>query len=408
MSKRDSLRIWIRIVAACALVGGAAGPAVAQDVRVQVKIGPRLAEDIREVVQDALRIVHETIGADFGRDLGRDLGRDIGREIGRTVRGATRSLSPAGLGPFERAMPAGAVQNRDFRVVQESRETKTLKLGASGALELKNISGAITVTAGSGTEAVVEIVRVSHGRTDADAKLGLERVTVDVTQVGDRATVRTRYPDERRPPYSVDVQYHVKAPAGTRLTVSSIGGDITVTDIRGDTSTSTTGGNTTITNSRVSSAKSVGGDVRLTGTESDGGLDVETFGGQIVLKQIKARRVQAGNIGGSIVAQDIACDAADLGSTGGSVEFAGPLAKGGRYELHSMGGSVHFAPSGGVGYELQASTFSGEIRTEGVALQVQGTVTGRGPNRSLRGTVGDGSALVILRTFSGSVVVGKK
>jgi hypothetical protein len=35
-------------------------------------------------------------------------------------------------------------------------------------------------------------------------------------------------------------------------------------------------------------------------------------------------------------------------------------------------------------------------------------VTGRGPSRSLRGTVGDGSALVILRTLSGDVTVGRK
>ena len=132
------------------------------------------------------------------------------------------------------------------------------------------------------------IVRVSRGRTDEDAKLGLDRVTVDINQIGDRATVQTRYSDERRPPYSVEVQYHVKAPAGTRLTISSIGGDVTVSDIRGETSTSTTGGNTTITNGRVSSAKSVGGNVTLTGTETDGTLDVETYGGQLLLKQVKA------------------------------------------------------------------------------------------------------------------------
>jgi hypothetical protein len=385
---RRSIRLgWL----AGLLVINAAGSASAQDVRVHVVVGKDVAQDVRDVIRDAIRIVHQTIGPNLGRD------------IAEAIREATGAP-----GPFEHPIVPGAAQNRDFRITQEARETKTLKLGATGSLELRNISGAITVTAGSGTDAVIEIVRVSRGRTDADAKAGLERVTVDVTQVGDRATVRTRYPDDRRPPYSVEVAYHVKAPAGTRLTIASIGGDITVSDIHGDTSASTTGGNTTISNGRVSSAKSVGGNVRLTGTETDGTLDVETMGGQIVLKQIKARRVQAGNIGGSIIVQDATCEVADLGSTGGDVEFAGPLARNGRYELHSTGGAVRFFPIGSVGYEVQASTFAGEIRTEGVTLQMQGQVTGRGPNRSIRGTVGDGSALVILRTLSGSVLIGRK
>jgi hypothetical protein len=93
---------------------------------------------------------------------------------------------------------------------------------------------------------------------------------------------------------------------------------------------------------------------------------------------------------------------------GGDVTYSGTISRSGRYELHTNGGNVTFMPSGNVGFELQASTFAGEIRTEGVPLTLQGSVTGRGPNRSLRGTSGDGSAVVILRTFSGNVVVGKK
>jgi len=390
---QNSPTVWASLIAAGMLLGGTAAPALAQDVRTQVAIA---RDTVGEVVRSAVRAVHDAIG--------QDLGREMGREIGRTIREAT-----SGLDPFGRSrVPRAAVQNRAFRATQESRETKTVKLGTSGALELRNIGGDIVVSAGSGADAVIEIVRVSHGRTDADAKTGLDRVTVDVSQVGDRATVRTRYVNERDPVYSVDVAYRVKAPTGTRLTISSVGGDITVSDIRGETSTSTTGGSTTITNGRVSSAKSVGGDVSLTGTETDGTLEVETLGGKILLKQIKARRLNASNVGGDIVVQGSSCEAVDLGSTGGDVEFGGPLVKGGRYELHTFGGSVQFSPSGGVGYELQASTFSGEVRTEGVTVQMQGAVTARAPNRSVRGTVGDGSALVVLRTFSGGITVGRR
>src|SRR5262249_30544213 len=139
-------------------------------------------------------------------------GTQISGQIGDAVRTATGSSITRGE---LRAYLAG--QNRDFRVSQEARETKSVRLGATGALELRTVGGNITVSAGSGNEATIEIVRVSRGRTDADAKLGLERVQAVVDQRGDRATVSVDYPSESRPPYSVSVSYNVKAPAGTRL-----------------------------------------------------------------------------------------------------------------------------------------------------------------------------------------------
>jgi DUF4097 and DUF4098 domain-containing protein YvlB len=233
-------------------------------------------------------------------------------------------------------------------------------------------------------------------------------VHAEVDQRTDRASVTVNYPDERRPPYSVSVSFHVKAPAGTRLNISSLGGDISVSDIKGDMTTSTHGGDTTITNARTVTAKSLGGNMRLTGIDSDGVVHAETLGGNVDLNRVKGRRVNASTVGGNVTATDLTCDTADLGTMGGNVAFSGTLARGGRYDLHTNGGDVVFTPTGGVGFELQASTFAGEIRTNGVTLQLQGSVAGRGPNRSLRGTVGDGSALVILRTFSGTVTVGRK
>jgi hypothetical protein len=65
---------------------------------------------------------------------------------------------------------------------------------------------------------------------------------------------------------------------------------------------------------------------------------------------------------------------------------------------------VKFALSGSVGFDLQASTFSGQIRLE-PPLQLQGASLTR---RSARGTVGDGGAVVTATAFSGDVVIVKK
>jgi hypothetical protein len=363
---------------------GWAGRANAQDARVKTVV----ADDIvREVL----------------RSIDRIISTDVAGQIDDAIRTATGSTITRG-----ELRAYIAAQNRDFRITQEDRETKSVRLGAAGALELRTVGGNVTVSAGSGSDATIEIVRVSRGRTEADARLGLDRVHAIIDQRGDRATVSVDYPNENRPPYSVSVSYNVKAPAGTRLTINTLGGNITVTDIKGDMTTNTQGGNTTITHAHAFTAKSLGGTMKITGVDSDGTVQAETLGGDVELQNVKAKRIQASTVGGNVSALDITCETADLGTMGGNVTFSGPLARSGRYELHTNGWNVRFSPSGSVGYELQASTFAGDIHTEGVMLQLTGNVSNRGPNRSLRATAGDGSALVILRTFSGTVTVEKK
>jgi hypothetical protein len=42
-----------------------------------------------------------------------------------------------------------------------------------------------------------------------------------VQQRGERTTVESNYPDDRRPPYHVDITYNVVVPAGTRVTAAT-------------------------------------------------------------------------------------------------------------------------------------------------------------------------------------------
>jgi len=201
---------------ACGTLAALSVPTSAQEIRVRVKVDPAVVEDVRAAIQDA-------INSDIGREIAEAL-RDAARDTRRAIPELTRLADAAAAG----------WQDRNFRVEQKDSETKTLQLGANGSLELKNVSGNITVTAGSGRDTTVQIVRLSKGRTEADAKLGLDRVKVQVDARGDRATVDATYPNENRPPYSVSVDYTVTAPAGTRLTVRSISGNTVVKGITGD------------------------------------------------------------------------------------------------------------------------------------------------------------------------------
>jgi DUF4097 and DUF4098 domain-containing protein YvlB len=364
------------------------GVAAAQDVDIHIRIAPDVADTIAQIVRT-------------------DVVPDIQREIRDAVIGVVPRLPDLAMLV---GANAAAIQDREFRFEQTRRETKTLTLGPSGALDLDTLGGDITVTVGTGRDTIVEIVRISRGRTEADAVAGLDQFAVNVEQRGTRASVSSRYQQQdRRSAYRVHANYNVTAPAGTTMTIKSLGGNIRVKGIRGDLSADTAGGNIEISGAgRVSHVKTLGGNLTLTEVTSDEAIVAETFGGNVNIQALKARRLSASTTGGDVIARDVACESADLSSLGGSVEYAGTLARSGRYTLHSTGGNIRFYPTGNVGFELDASTFAGEIRSD-LPLQTTGSASqGRGMQRTLHGTSGDGSAIVKATTMSGNVVIGRK
>jgi DUF4097 and DUF4098 domain-containing protein YvlB len=328
----------------------------------------------------------------------RVISKVIASVVNDVVREVTTSVDVATLSLRDRE------DEQDRRIEQTDRETKTLALGANGSLELRNVSGDISITAGTGRDVTIEIVRRSRGATDADARLGLDRVKVTVEQNGERGEVATVQPNERRPPYSVSVSLTVTAPAGTRVETSSISGNVTIKGMKGDQSVNVTSGNITVAGGGlVSEARTISGTVSLSDISTEGTVQAGTVSGDVILQRVKAARLEVGVTSGDVTARDITSANVELKSLSGSIDFAGAVSRSGRYELQTHSGTVHVAVTGG-GFQLEATTFSGEIRPD-AGLDMKGVMASR---RALRGTVGDGSAVVIATTFSGNVTIGKK
>jgi DUF4097 and DUF4098 domain-containing protein YvlB len=308
---------------------------------------------------------------------------------------------------------AAAYQRRgrdDGREEQVERTTKTLRLGQNGSLTLGNIAGDITVTRASGQDTTVEIVKTARGRDAADARELLQLVTVEVTERSGRAEVKTRYPSgeearrNNRRNINVSVAYNVSAPQGTRIAVESISGSVRITDIKGDVTANTISGDLRVTGAgRIGAAKTVSGSVEIVDAQVDGALETSSVSGDVVLRRVSARRIDAGSVSGSVKLEDIQCEHVKASSTSSAILFTGALARNGRYELNGFSGDVRVVLSGDTGFELDASTFSGDIR-------VDFPITTRGARgrRTLTGTYGDGSAVLDLQTFSGSIVVSKR
>ena len=332
-------------------------------------------------------------------------------------RGAGAQVYPDRVIVRERVRTVAAAYQRrenNNREEQVERTTKTLKLSANGLLGLANIAGDILVTRGSGSEATVEIVKTARGRDVADAREQLQLVQVEVTERGGRADVRTRYPGDdasrrnNRRNFNVSVAYNVTAPAGTRISVESISGNVKVTDIRGEVSANTVSGDVRISGAgRVTGAKSISGTVDISDAQVDGGLESSSVSGDVILRRVTARRIDASSVSGNIRLEELQSDRVSGNTTSGSVAFSGALARSGRYELNSFSGEIRLVLSGTTGFEVDANSFSGDVRSD-LPITTRGEPGRRGRRTVLNGTYGDGSAILDLTTFSGSIVISKR
>jgi DUF4097 and DUF4098 domain-containing protein YvlB len=303
-------------------------------------------------------------------------------------------------------------QNRG-RETETERTTRTLKVGANGAIDLQNISGDIIVTRGSGSDAQIEIVKTARAASQDEARQALTLVQVDISERGPRVEIRTRYPDNddrtrNRRNLNVSVAYTVQAPAGVQIVAHTISGNVSVRDISGEIAAETVSGDVTIANaSRISTAKTVSGTVRITSAMLDTALEAGSVSGDVLLTKARATRLSLSTVSGNVVADDVECPRVEMEAVSGRIEYKGPLASGGRYELTSHSGDVRLTVAGDTGFEVTANSFSGSVRSD-LPLTLRGSGDDRrGRQRSLRGVYGNGSAVLDLTTFSGSIVIAK-
>jgi DUF4097 and DUF4098 domain-containing protein YvlB len=228
-------------------------------------------------------------------------------------------------------------------------------------------------------------------------------------QTADRVEVRTEF---GRHDSEAEVDYKVEMPMDASLIVRTISGDINVSNVRGDVQVDSTSGDVQASGTpRLSHLATVSGDVRMDDAGTPDTFTGGTVSGDFVAKELKARAVEISTVSGDVTLTNITCDRAQIRTVNGSVGYTGPLAKGGRYELNSHSGDVTLWLVGDAGFELTAKTFNGDVRADVPITMAQtphgGGIPGMPGNHEIRGTFGDGSALVVVRTFSGDVVVGK-
>ena len=328
---------------------------------------------------------------------------------------ATAALTARDVAPEENPRTVWLERHQDSRQASEQveRVSQTYKVGGDGAIDLQNISGSVRVIVGRGNEILLEAVKRVRHRDPEEARRVMQQLRIDVTQLGGRVQVRTIYPRTNTRGLSAGVEYTVSVPATAVVAVKTISGNVSVTGVRGEVRAETTSGDVSVSGTpNLALAKTVSGNVIARDIGAPASLTLGTISGSVIASGLKVRTLDAGTVSGNLQLSDMTVERLQAKAISGDIEYSGGLARGGHYDFNSHSGNVRLMLTGSPGFEIDAGTFSGSIRSD-FPITLRSTQANnrggtRSSNRSIRGTHGDAGAILAVRSFSGSVVITKK
>jgi DUF4097 and DUF4098 domain-containing protein YvlB len=300
---------------------------------------------------------------------------------------------------------------RDFGRGPEYTEqfSRTVRLGRTGTFELQNVSGDIVVTGDGGDDVRIEATKRVRHPSESEAKTLLSEITVDVQERNGRVDVRTEYP--RRRNWSGGVDFNVSVPRDASVALRTVSGAVKVSNVNGELRAESVSGDIVAASTRrLRMAKTVSGNLEISDSEADQ-LSASSVSGDVIVNRLKGNGIDAQSVSADLRLTDVDLDHATVRTVSGDIDFAGRLARNGRYEFQSHSGDVRVTPTDARGFALEATTFSGDVRSD-YALTLQSLPANSfGPgrrNRSVRGSFGDAGATLMLQSFSGDIVIVKR
>lgn len=283
----------------------------------------------------------------------------------------------------------------------EERFHRTLDVGPDAALAIENISGDIHVEGVPGSTITIDAVKSVEDESDAEL---LKNVDIEVSQLGNRIRVSAEHTGRGRRhgghDGNISVSYRVKVPKGTEVEIQSVSGSVTLIGVEGSANAQSVSGDVRVEDvSELVQAKSVSGNVEVLRARSERHAAIESVSGEVLVREIDASELTVSSVSGDVLLQGVSSKRASLESVSGNLEYTGSIAASGRYDFQSHSGDVVLTLGDDVGFELEASTFSGEIES---AFTLKTTSRAQ-KGRRLSAVVGDGSAFIEASTFSGDV-----
>jgi DUF4097 and DUF4098 domain-containing protein YvlB len=252
------------------------------------------------------------------------------------------------------------------------------------------------------------------------AKENAAKVKIEVTRENGILKVESKYPKPSIKNLSVSVNYKIVIPSQATINARSVSGNVTLENIGGKAAAETKSGDVTVMGARNGAkAETVSGDVYV--VDIDNGAYCKTASGNVKAKNVTGNTdlncvsgdVTGDNIKGDVEADTVSGSVKLLNISGanvvkgktmsGSAIYLGEISPSGRYSLNAHSGQVEMTIPSNSAFDLNASTFSGSIKTD-FKVVMSGTLS----KKKISGSVNGGGADVNLKTFSGSVYLKKK
>ena len=413
-----------QVCSAVALLLWTAAPAAAQEPQRTEDIGREIERQIEQHIELVSRQIEHFVDHHLD-DILDDVLDDVFDEVHRAldkqavkvqqkvqqkvVLAAQNQGAEAARREAQRAREAARQRRDASRRGPEFTEqvSKTLRLSRTGTFDLQNISGQIVVTGGAGNDVRVDATKRVRHPNESEARKLLQAIDVQIVDRNGSVEVRTDYP---RRNWSGGVDYTVAVPRDANVILRSVSGDIRVSNLNGDLRAETASGDIAASAvRRLRQAKTFSGDLEIADSESQD-VVVSTITGTIVVRGLKARSVDLQSVSGDVRMTDVESDRTFVRSVSGAVDFSGRLATNGRYEFQSHSGDVRVAPVGASGFSIEASTFNGDLKSD-FPLTLQGNPPNsftRRNTRGMRGSFGQGGAVLTVQSFSGNITIVKR
>jgi DUF4097 and DUF4098 domain-containing protein YvlB len=198
-----------------------------------------------------------------------------------------------------------------------------------------------------------------------------------------------------------EVDLRIELPVGSRVRAKSINGAIDIRNVHGTVTAHATNGDIEVEGApREANLETLSSNIELTGKA--GRVVARTVSGSIEIEGV-SEEVEATTMSGSIQVEAGTLRRVDLRTLSGSIELEAALAPNARVHLETHSGSIEIALPSKISAHFDVQTFSGGIDNE-FEVQPRSRALG-GVGRRLDFQVGEGDALVTIKTFSGGVEI---
>lgn len=265
-------------------------------------------------------------------------------------------------------------------------------IGADGSLFLSVTSADVRLTATEGTEALLRATFEVDAPDEAEADAIFEAGKLTTEAIAGQLNVAEADGSwglgskidrlVRSLPYLTDATADLEevtgsAPAGCRVDVRAVSGDVSTTGFLGS-----------------QRFKSVSGDLRLDGGGGD--LDVESVSGDVSIKAIQPISLKVNTVSGDLRADAPRYDRLTANAVSGDVSVDGGLGAEAAHGVDTVSGDLRLAVSNGVSIEVRG--LASDVHSS-LPHRVEGSADRR------RLIVGDGAATLRFNSMSGDLAV---